>query len=293
MKVKDLYESVTNRIIAELEAGTPPWVKPWGDTRAKGLGMMPSNLVTGRLYSGSNILLLWMSAQQHGWPYLQYCTLLQARRIGAKVRKGEKSCQIIFTKHDTVEDKESGEITPRTIALCKNVFNVAQLEDVPDKYLLPQQAPEKPLTNEVAVLYREKCEVPIFHVGNKACYYPSRDSIEMPPVASFKEEDDYWGTLCHEIIHASGHPKRLDRKFGKRFGDADYAAEELVAELGSAFTCAMLNITPTFRSAAYIGHWLGILKQDKTAIFSAASHASRAATHMWNKAFPPQLEEAA
>ncbi|TGT42792.1 zincin-like metallopeptidase domain-containing protein [Mesorhizobium sp. M8A.F.Ca.ET.165.01.1.1] len=291
MKVADLYQKVTDRIMEELEQGAPPWSRPWKDTRAKGLGLMPSNLITGRLYSGSNVLLLWMEAAARGWPYLQFCTFKQASEAGANVRKGETATPVIFTKH-VAGETEDGEEISRTVARCFYVFNVAQLESLPAEYLVSQPAEESTLTHKVAAAYREQCGVPIYHIGNKACYYPGRDSIEMPPAASFSTEDDYWGTLCHEITHASGHPKRLDREFGKRFGDGRYAFEELVAELGSAFTCAMLNIPPTFRSAAYISHWLGILKQDKSAIFSAASHASKAASYMWDMAFPPVAEAA-
>jgi antirestriction protein ArdC len=292
MKVSDLYQKVTDRIIDELEQGTPPWTQPWKATRIKGVGLMPSNLITGRLYSGSNVLLLWMEATARGWPYLQFCTFKQAMEIGANVRKGETATPIIFTKH-VADENDDGERVSRTVARCFYVFNVAQLENVPEKYQVAQTVECRPVANIQAQLYRELCGVPVHHVGNKACYWPSRDSIEMPPIASFTTEDDYWGTLCHEITHASGHPKRLDRQFGKRFGDDRYAFEELVAELGSAFTCAMLGIPPSFRSAAYISHWLGILKQDKSAIFSAASHASKAATFMWDTAFPPQAAEKA
>lgn len=120
---------------------------------------------------------------------------------------------------------------------------------------------------------------PLLHVGNRAYYSPASDHIQMPPVEAFKDREAYGSTLLHEGTHWSGADKRLDRVFGKRFGDDAYAAEELVAELGSAFLCADLGVTPEPGEdhASYIDHWLKVLKGDKKAIFTAAAHAQRAA----------------
>lgn len=116
--------------------------------------------------------------------------------------------------------------------------------------------------------------------GAKACYALQNDYIRMPPFECFRDAESHAATLAHELTHWTRHPSRLDRDLGrKRFGDAGYAMEELVAELGSAFLCADLHITPELRDdhASYIDCWLQVLKGDKRAIFTAASQASQAA----------------
>lgn len=286
MKTVDLYNSVTQRVVTELEAGTPPWTKPWREDKLKGVGLLPSNLATGRLYSGSNVLLLWLAATQHGFSSLQFCTYRQANEMGAKVKKGARATHVIFTKHVMREDTETGEEKAGTVVKTYAVFHHSQLEGVPDKYLEPQMPSDREETHAEAVELRESSGVTTIHGANKAAYYPARDEIVMPNLAVFEGEDAYWGTWCHEGIHATGHKSRLDRVYGKRFGDAGYAFEELVAELGSAFLCARLGIAPSFRSASYIAGWLKVLKGDNRAIFSAASYAGHAADWLWKKAFP-------
>lgn len=285
MKTVDLYNAVTQRVISELEAGTPPWTRPWKDNKLKGVGFIPSNLVTGRLYSGGNILLLWLAAQERGFDSLQFCTFHQANEMGAKVKKGEKSTSIIFTKHMKREDTETGEEKASTLIKVYPVFHVSQMEGVPEKYLVRQDVLDEDMTHDMAKELQTRCGVKTIHGSNKAAYYPQRDEITMPTFGSFESEDAYWGTWFHEGTHAMGHKDRCNRVYGKRFGDAGYAFEELVAELGSAFLCARLNIAPSFRSASYIQSWLTVLKQDNRAIFSAASYAGHAADFMWEQVF--------
>ncbi len=118
--------------------------------------------------------------------------------------------------------------------------------------------------------------------GDRAFYSPTRDLIQLPPAEAFTNAESYAATKAHELIHWTGHPSRTEREFGKRFGDSAYAREELVAELGAAFLCAALGITPEPREdhAAYLNHWLQVLKEDKRAIFSAAAHAQRAVDYL-------------
>lgn len=291
MKTVDLYASITAEVIRQLEEGTPPWTRPWKDDRARGVGMLPSNLVTRRLYSGSNVLLLWMAAMQRGFGGLQFCTYNQVNSIGAKVRKGERAVHVIFTKHVTREDTETGEEKAGTIVKTYPVFHLSQLEGVPDKYLEPQLLPDRAATHSTAISLQRDSGVTTIHGANKAAYYPARDEIVMPNLAAFESEEAYWGVWCHEATHATGHKDRLERVYGKRFGDAGYAFEELVAELGSAFVCARLGIAPSFRSASYIASWLKVLKGDNRAIFSAASYAGHAADWLWRKAFPEEAAE--
>ena len=293
MRVNDLYTSVTATIIKQLEEGVPPWSRSWKDGKLKGLGFIPTNLVTGRLYSGSNVLLLWLVAQERGYGNLQFCTFQQADSIGAKVKKGEKSASVLFTKH-LVEKGEDGQDKPRTIIKAYSVFNVDQLENVPDTYLFNQELP-----NSEAVMYGQAAElisrnrITVRNGGNKAAYYPRQDEVHMPFANQFVSEDAYWQTFLHEVTHWSGNEKRLNRTFGKRFGDNAYTQEELCAELGSAFLCARLGIPAGFRSASYIDSWLKVMRADNRAVFTAASYAGQAADYLWNKAFPEVQRQAA
>ena len=292
MKIQDLYASVTAEVIKQLEDGVPPWVRPWKDSKVHGLGSLPSNLLTGRLYSGSNVLLLWMVAAQRGYQHLQYCTYDQANAMGARVRKGEKACHVIFTKRDVKTD-ENGEEKAYTLARAYSVFNLDQLENVPEDKLVPQVVEDDTPTNTRAVAIAKASGITFRHGGSCACYKPTLDIIEMPMLRDFESEDSYFGTLFHEITHATGHRARLNRDLSGRFGDEKYAAEELVAELGSAFTCARLGMQSTFRSASYIASWLKVLRKDNRAIFTASSYAGQAANWMWDAAFAEQVQEAA
>ncbi|WP_322884188.1 zincin-like metallopeptidase domain-containing protein [Sinorhizobium medicae] len=293
MKVNDLYASVTTVIVKQLEEGVPPWVRPWKDDRMKGIGMMPSNLLTGRLYSGSNVLLLWLTAMQRDYSSMQFCTYNQVNSINAKVRKGEKATHVIFTKHTVRKDEVSGEDKASTIAKTYPVFHVSQLENVPTQYLEPQQEESKFASHDQAIAFAKGTGAKFVHGGTRACYVPTTDEIHLPSFSAFVDEPAYWGTTCHEVTHWSGHEHRLDRTFGKRFGDAAYSMEELCAELGSAFLCARLGFAPSFRSASYIDSWLKVLKADNRAIFTAASHAGQAADYLWNRAFAEEQQREA
>lgn len=293
MKLPDLYTSITAEIVRQLEAGTPPWVKPWKDSRVPGVGMIPSNLVTGRTYSGSNVLLLWLAASANGWDSLQYCTFHQVNSIGAKVKKGSKSVPVIFTKHVLKQD-EGGEDKRSTIVKVYPVFHVSQLEAVDDKYLNSQQPLDMEPANRKVSSFVKGTGIPVEHGSNQAAYYPARDVVVMPIFGAFSDEAAYTGVLMHELTHATSHITRCNRELGKRFGDEKYAFEELVAELGSAFLCGRLGYQPSFRSASYINTWLKVLKNDNRAIFSAASYAGQASDWLWNKANPEEeIREAA
>ncbi|MBZ9975464.1 ArdC family protein [Mesorhizobium sp. BR-1-1-10] len=296
MKTNDLYSTVTSMVIRQLEEGVPPWVRPWKDDRLHGVGMIPTNLVTGRRYSGGNILLLWLAAHVHGYSNLQFCTYQQLNGIGASVRKGEKATHVIFTKHIMRKGEGDDEDRPGTLVKTYPVFHFSQIEKIPEKYLAPQQEPESEPQDlgSPKVKLARGCGVHVQHGGNRACYIPSKDEVQMPPPSAFVDDEAYWQTLMHEFTHATAHEKRCGRKLGKRFGDEQYAFEELVAELGSAFLCARLDIPAGYRSASYIDNWLKVLKQDTRAIFTAASYAGQASDYLWNKAFheEKQLEAA-
>ncbi len=275
MKTSELNASVTDRIITELKEGVPPWVKPWAG-QVKGVNFTPGNAVSGRPYSGINVLILWAAALDKQYPTHGWATFQQANSIGASVRKGEKATQVVFVKRMVDEETEK----KSTMMKAYPVFNLAQLDNVPPQYTEAPPPIEEDATHDAALQLMKDCGMKVTHGGNRAAFYPGRDEIVMPPFGSFKSETDYWGTLWHEGTHWTGAKKRLDRQFGKRFGDKAYSFEELVAELGSAFTCARLGIPGTFRSSSYIDHWLKILGDDNRAIFTAASYASQAANYI-------------
>ncbi|WP_292530878.1 zincin-like metallopeptidase domain-containing protein [Methylocystis sp.] len=284
MNIAAVYENVTRSIIAELEQGAAPWVKPWkGGGR---IGIMPANAVTGHHYRGINIPILWHAADTHGFPSHAWLTFKQALDKGARVRKGEKGTQIVFTKRFAVKTVDA-EDEERRISMLRafTVFNVAQVEGL----TTPDTAPAQPPPAGAADIFAAATGADIRHGGNKACFVPSFDFIVLPDPESFENVQHYRATKLHELVHWSGHKTRLDRDLNHRFGTKAYAAEELVAELGAAFLCAQLGVEGQLRHAGYIDSWLSLLKEDDRAIFTAASKASQAADYL--RSFSAEAEE--
>jgi len=278
----NLYEEVTRRIIAELEEGRVPWVQPWGRVGGAGAGL-PRNALTERPYSGINILILWGAVIERGYPSQGWLTFRQALQAGGAVRKGERGTTVVYADRFTPEAereraRESGD-EARAIAFLKRftVFNVAQIDGLPEGVAAdPAPLPERQIV-PVAEAVIAASGVPFRVGGNKAFYVPGLDFVQVPPQPAFFEQVDYYRTCLHELTHATGHPSRLGRTLTGAFGSKDYAREELVAEMGSAFLCTALGIVPTVRHADYLASWLGVLREDSRAIFRAASAASKAA----------------
>lgn len=262
----DVYQVVTDKIITSLESGTVPWLKPWKDGNNADPSM-PYNAATGRAYNGVNVLLLWaMPYESNGW-----MTYKQAQDCGGNVKKGEKSTMITFWQF--IEEKKEGVKTGRTIPMLKkyNVFNVEQCENIKVKIVKPMVTEE---TDALKLALSSGADVR--HGGNQAFFKPSADYIQMPPQDNFKA-DQYDCTLLHELTHWTGHRARLARDFTGRFGSEAYAFEELVAEMGSAFLCCMLGVKENvLQHASYIESWLKVLRDDKKAIFTAASQSKKA-----------------
>jgi antirestriction protein ArdC len=281
---RDLYATVTNRIVAELENGFAPWVKPWSRSIKGGVSIaLPYNASTRKPYRGINILLLGMLP---GFEVPAYVTFQQAKMAGGTVRKGEHGHKIYFYMPLTVKDKTNGE--DKKIPMLKEytVFNVSQCDGLPTEYYgkrddlepVPPSPVDAPSPEFSAWVARSGARVQ--HGGNKAFYSPGYDLVQMPVLAAFKNAAGYSATLAHELVHWTGAKKRCDRVFGKRFGDQAYAAEELVAELGAAFTCAHFGIEGDLRHAGYIASWIKLLKSDSRAIFTAASKAQQAVDYL-------------
>lgn len=277
----NLYQEVTSRIIAELEQGRFPWVQPWGRAKA-GVGL-PCNAVTGRGYSGVNILILWGAVIENGFASQQWLTFKQALSAGGNVRKGERGTTVCyadrFTPKIEVERATQEGDDPASVPFLKRftVFNVAQCDGLPDDLTSePEPLPEREIVPCAEHLI--KATGADFRIGGEHAFYvPARDFIQIPPQPAFHQQINYYRTCFHELGHWTGHALRLGRDLSARFGSKRYAREELVAEMASAFVCASLGIMPTVRHADYLGVWLDVLRENNRAIFRAASQASKAA----------------
>lgn len=278
----NLYDEETRRIIAELEEGRFPWVQPWGKAGGTAPGL-PRNALSGRHYSGVNVLILWGAVIEYGWPSQSWLTFRQAVEAGGSVHKGEHGTTVVYADRFTPEAekeraRESGE-EARSVAFLKRftVFNVAQCDGLrPGLAGDPAPLPEReivPLAEEVIAASGVDFRIG----GDKAYYVPSADYVQVPPQQAFFDQVNFYRTALHELTHASGHSSRLARDLTNSYGSKDYAREELIAELGSAFLCAALGIVPSVRHADYLGAWLAVCQEDNRAIFRAASAASRAA----------------
>jgi antirestriction protein ArdC len=266
----DVYESVTNRIIASLEAGTIPWQRPWRDSK-NGSASEPFNAVSVRPYNGINLLILGTMP----FPSLGWLTFHQALELGGSVRKGEKGTGIVFWKFSRVKDTDTGEEKTIPFARPYTVFNVDQCDGL-DAAKLKTPAPPSPAETDINKIAANIGAI-VKHGGNKAFFSPAHDFIGMPAIDAFKTIEGYQGTLAHELTHWTGHEKRLGREFGKRFGSDAYAFEELVAEIGSAFLCAKIGIPMEgLQHADYVANWLSVLKNNKKAVFLASSKARAA-----------------
>lgn len=282
----NLYDEVTARIIGELEAGRFPWVQPWGQPDADGgtIGPgLPRNALTARRYSGINVLILWGAVIEHGYPSQGWLTFKQALEAGGAVRKGERGTTVVYADRFTPEAEKARAVETggdaKTIPFLKRftVFNVAQCEGLrpglaPDPIPLPERQ-IVPVAEEVIAASGIDFRVG----GDRAFYVPAQDYVQVPPQPAFFQQINYYRTCLHELTHATGHASRLARNLTTGFGTRDYAREELVAEMGSAFLCAALGIVPTVRHADYLANWLDVLREDNRAIFRAASAASKAA----------------
>jgi len=294
----DLYNEITDKIIKKLEEGTKPWFKPWSAEHAYGKISIPLRY-NFKPYKGINILNLWMCAEDKGYSTPIWMTFKQAKDLGGWVRKDEKASLSVKGKTYTkIEQNKEGEDVKNTISFLKryNVYNVEQIDNLPEKYYNLEKEPE--LTPEVRIEKLEKffanTGAEIKEGGNRAYYSITHNYIQMPPFVAFKTPDLFYSTLGHESVHWTRHHTRLDRDFGrKRWGDEGYAMEELVAELGSAYLSAGLGLETNAHdeNAAYIESWIAVLKEDKRAIFTAAAHAQKAVELLYE--YQEKAEEAA
>ncbi|MDZ4113422.1 MAG: zincin-like metallopeptidase domain-containing protein [Brevundimonas sp.] len=279
----DLYRAVTDKIVAAIEAGAGRFVMPWHVSAATG---RPTNALTGHGYRGVNVVALWAEAVMSGYGTGWWASYRQWERLGAQVRRGQRGSVIVFYNHlNTAPTEDLDDSRHRLVARAFRVFNLDQVDGWQPPG--PTSVPTVEALAEVEAFVAATKAV-VVHAGSRACYRRDYDRIELPPRDRFRgtptssASEAYYGTLLHELTHWSGAPHRLDRTFGTRFGDNDYAVEELVAELGAAFLCADLGIAnePRPDHASYIASWLKVLNDDSRAVFTAAARANDSATYL-------------
>jgi len=273
----DIYEMVNTQIIDLLEAGTVPWHKPWSG------GDSPKNLISKKPYRGLNIMLL--GSRPFASPY--WLTFNQAKKIKGAVNKGEKSTVVIFWKFLEVIDDKTGK--PKTIPMLRyyRVFNVEQCTipegKIPESVIVENEIESIDMCEEIVNAYDGP---EIEYKAQQAFYSPTPDIINMPRKETFESSEEFYSVLFHEMVHSTGHVSRLDRiKDHAAFRSAEYSKEELVAEYGAAYLCAITGIENSTidNSASYIQNWLTALKNDKRLLVTACGAAQRAIDYITNE----------
>lgn len=281
-----LYDEITDKIIAELEAGRVPWVQPWGTDAAKAPLSMPRNAASARPYSGINVLILWGAVIERGFSGQSWLTFRQAVALGGHVRKGERGTTVVYADRFVPADerrraREMGEEAQAVPFLKRfTVFNTDQCDGLPADVATSAPMPLPGMIEPQVEALIKATGIDFRIGGHRAFYMPAEDYVQVPPPAAYFEPINWHRTALHELGHASGHPSRLNRDLGGSYGTKKYAFEELIAELCAAFSCASLGIVPTVRHADYIGSWLEVLREDNRAIVRAASQASKAADYL-------------
>jgi antirestriction protein ArdC len=285
----DVHDLVTTIIISQLEQGIIPWQSRWINDKALPFNI-PYNCTTGNRYNGINILLLWSSVLKNEYTTDGWASFKQWQKQGESIRKGEKGSLVVY--YDAIEKEEDGELVKIPFLKSSYVFNRCQLlsYDSAIEASAEPQAPKVDFERNLAVdLFIQNTKAVIKYHNGGAMYNRVTDEITLPHAENFIDtemctaSENYIATLFHELVHWSGAPKRLNRIKGEKFGDQNYANEELVAELGAAFLCSGFGLPTTEKAAhsAYINNWLQVLREDKKCIFRAAGAASKAVEYLY------------
>ena len=304
-----VYERVAERVSELLQQGVVPWQKPWSVKVGR-----PRNGKTGRYYRGLNVFMLSACGYDSPW----WFTPKQINELGGHIRKGEKVSWVqlwklwlpkgsdvdasVIEDEAEIEGSDGRRRKPFMIVRSYRVVNLLQCEGPGvDKFKEKHPAPKEdersndPIATCEGIVAGMPDAPSVVHGGNRACYWPSIDSINVPMMKRFKSSEQYYGTVFHELTHSTGHEKRLNRKTlvaGAPFGSPTYSREELVAEMGAAFLCAVAGIVdPTIdNSAAYIGGWLSFIKSDPKALLVAGAQAQKAADFILGDAGIEEVE---
>ena len=288
----DLYRTVTEKIVAQIEAGAGEYRMPWHhDGSSVG---RPKNVLSDVPYRGINVVMLVIAARAAGYLTGQWATYRQWKEVGAQVRNNERGTLIVFWKRladdgpqaqpesDVMEPDNEASPRPRIVARGYTVFNASQV----DGYVAfePAPLPEVARIDRAEQFYRH-LEIDTRFGGNQAYYVPSKDYIQVPPLERFRDAESFYATLLHEGAHATSARHRLNRNLSTRFGSEAYAMEEMIAEWASAMACASLGLCAEVRQnhASYIADWLAVLRRDPRAVFTAAARAQGIVDWMWNR----------
>lgn len=286
----DVYTIITNRILAQLEQGVVPWRQPW---RCFADGSRPANLRSRRDYRGINLFLLGCAPYSSRW----WVTYKQARELGGTVRAGEHGSPVVLWKRDTTTEPDPVEDSPSRTRLLVRYFTLFNTEQC-DGVTTPASQPPPPFDSipaAAAIVETMPQRPTILHGGDRACYSPREDIVRMPHPGAFLSPPLYYSTLFHELGHSTLAEHRLNRQH--RPGRDAYAKEELVAELTACLLCGVVGLEPIkvegigpnhelnilTDSAAYLAHWLGVLRADNRLILTAAQQAQKAADYILNR----------
>lgn len=291
---RDIYQEITDRIIEHLESGQlPPWTQP---IKNAGGDPFPKNLATGKPYRGINIWWLSLIGASAGFESRHWLTFKQAKAMGGMVRKGEHGSPVTFWKTYEKEDKETGKKSVLPVLKHYTVFNLDQIDGVDATDVVQVDPADFELIAEAEKILKGWAGCPVVeHRGVGASYFPKSDKIIIAAPERFEPREGYYACLFHEAIHATGHKSRLDRlgeETPSPFGSREYSKEELVAEMGSAFLCAVAGISPMTieQSAAYIKGWIVKLRSDKRLVVQAAGKAQKAADLVLGIRFEDEAE---
>ncbi|OPH81397.1 ArdC family protein [Nitrobacter vulgaris] len=284
----DAYTRITDRIVADLERGVRPWVRPWNAANAAGRITRPLRY-NGMPYQGINVVLLWSEAVSRGFASSTWMTFKQSLELGGHIRKGESGTMVVYANKITkTETDDKGDDVERSVPFLRayTVFCVDQIEGLPEQYY-KSAAPSTPPAQRLAHAdaFFANTGATIRHGGDKAFFAPSLDVIQMPPFESFRDAESYAATLAHECVHWTAPSHRVNRDLSRYAKDrSERAREELIAELGACFLSADLGVVPELEPradhASYLASWLEVLSNDKRFIFSASAHAQRAVTYL-------------
>ena len=284
----NIYQTVTDRILKALDAGVVPWRKTW-------TAGLPKSLTSGHEYRGVNVLVLGTTAFTSRY----WITYRQAQRLGGHVRKGERATPVIYWKWRTAEElakrrAATGQDNPAPcVPFASAVFNLDQVEGVarPEDDVPNRTNDRFDIADQVLAAMPDKPEI-VHQVTAQPSYSPRLDRITLPHLSQFESAAEYYATLWHELVHSSGSSKRLNR-FGEVEGDRfeRYSFEELVAEFGAAFLCALTgiaNVSTDALQASYIDGWATALRKDVRLVLRAASAAQRATDYIRGKVAVPE-----
>lgn len=285
---KDIAQAITDQIIAAIESGhtSGQWQPPWDTTAG-----MPSNAFDRRTYNGINTLNLWAARALNGYESNQWATFKRWKTEGYRLREAKGHGVHVVYWRWLDRKNEAGEVVDQFPLLRSfHVFNADLAANAETGEPFTDATTPTAAGDPVAEGWEAASEIinssgaDIMHGQDRAAYMKTADRIVMPSINAFNTVDDYYSTAFHELAHWTGHPSRLNRKLGSRFGSAAYAMEELIAELSAAFTCAHVRMSakPRTDHAQYLETWLKVLKDDKNAIMKASSQAFKATEYLVN-----------